>query len=104
MLSVLDANKRWLWCYVEIDFCVETISKYRYQVVRASVVEKKFDKNLKIWYHINRSLNIHGLFEKFLAMAIAFESYTCPVLKELDLYYAKCTICLSEVSTVLLGL
>lgn len=30
----------------------------------AKATKKKFDKNGKIWYHINWSSNIHNLFKK----------------------------------------
>ena len=66
----------------------------------AKVTRKKFDKNAKIWYHINWSFNIHNLFEK--SLAIRFEMQA--LCKELTIYYAKCTICLPRVSSLLLGL
>lgn len=65
----------------------------------AKGIRKKFDKKGKIWYYINRSSNIHNLFKKFWQHDLKCTHF----VKELGIYYAKCTICLPKVSALLLG-
>jgi len=42
----------------------------------AKGTRKKFDKKGKIWYHINRSFNIHNLFKKFWQHGLKYTHFS----------------------------